>query len=125
MLPVNDSEGSYALYCLARLLLEAGSFGEAMPVFEDSLKLAAHFKAHEGLGECLLRLGDAEAAIPSLSAAVDRNRGARPRVLLAEALVAVGRAREARLVLEEALALHPGHGPARRWLHAIRKIHVQ
>ena len=118
-LPGNDSEASYALYCRARLLLEAGAFREAIPVFADSLKLAAHFKAHEGLGECQLRLGDAEAAVPSLAAAVERNRGARPRVLLAEALVAVGRARAARLVLEEALTLHPGHGPALTALAAL------
>jgi hypothetical protein len=38
---------------------------------------------------------------------------------LAEALVAVGRARAARLVLEEALTLHPGHGPALTALAAL------
>jgi tetratricopeptide (TPR) repeat protein len=79
----------------------------AEATLDESARLSPHYKTLELLGEARLLQGKVKEAIVPLAAASALTRTARAHVLLAEALLALGKARNARDHAEIALQRTP------------------
>lgn len=95
--------------------MEQRDYETATVLLRCSNQLSPHFKTLELLGECLLELGNAnfEAIVVLAAAAGLGNRPFRSYFLLARALNACGRTKEAIEKLDLALALQPDTRTAR------------
>jgi len=98
-----------AAMAAAQQLARAGRYREAQPQFERvTARDAANVEAALGLGDCLQKTGQHEAALPRYRAAMNgQGTSLAARLGLARSLVALRRLAESRDVIEEALRLHP------------------
>ena|SRR5204863_6496500 len=94
--------------------MEKCDYQSAISFFEESVRIAPHFKALELLGECKLNLKRPVEAIVPLAAAVTLGTNAfRAMYLLARALSEVSEKREALKLLDVLLQREPTFKSAR------------
>lgn len=125
-----DPELPLALNNLAMIVLDQnGDAAEAASLAEGAVRLAPEVpNFHDTLAAARSRAGQYDQAITSLTTAtrLDPN-SAKWRINLAEACIATGRIRDARLQLDEVEAGHPnGSGltePVRRQLRSVRSLY--
>lgn len=117
---MTDYDEGLHLYNDGRSAMEAGNYQLAVKKFEESIRIAPHFKTLESLGECLLLLNQFTEAIVYLAAAVGLgNKQFRPRYLLAKALSATSDVPGAIEKLQEALDINPNYQRARELLNEL------
>ncbi len=105
---------SFDKYQAGRLEMEKCNYDGAIALFEESVRIAPHFKTLELLGECKLNLRRPSEAIVPLAAAVTLGTNEfRAMYLLARALSEVGEKRDALKFLEVLLQREPTFKSAR------------
>lgn len=110
---VASKERAAELYDLGRQAFDTGDFRRCAELLRASAALEPHFKTMEVLGEALLRLGEPRESILWLAAAAGLSpKQVRSRLLLAEALEAIGEIGDARIQLAEALRVNPQYKSA-------------
>ena len=100
--------------------MNAGRHLEAIQKFEQSAALQVHYKTLQLLGECLLNVGDVQRAVVPLAAATWLTRQASAPVLLAEALLKLGRLADAERAAQQAIDIMPHYKKAQSLLEEIR-----
>jgi len=99
---------SFDKYQAGRLEMEKRNYETATVFFEESIRIAPHFKTLELLGECKLNLKrPAEAIVPLAAAVTLGTNEFRAMYLLARALSEVGEKRDALKFLEALLQREP------------------
>lgn len=121
MISISSREAALRLYEAGRSAMSKGDLKEAIGQFVESQRAAPHFKTLELLGECLLRKGEYPEAVIYLAAAAGLGTNQyRPRLLLAQALSALGEKDEAIDKLGEALTINPDYKGAKDLLEELR-----
>lgn len=116
-----SAEQAFDLYRAGRRALDAGEAAAALRHFEAAWRLREHPKTAELIGDCHLRLGQPQHAVPYLEAAVATGKAARPALLLARCLRDLGRRAEAQAAIEIAHARQPANREIQTLRDALRK----
>ena len=104
----NEYGQSFEKYEAGRVAMEKGDLDRAIELFEESVKIAPHFKTLELLGECKIEIRRPADAIVPLAAAVGLGTNAfRPMYLLAKAYSEMGARKTALSYVEKALQMNP------------------
>jgi len=116
-----DYDTSFVLYEEGRSAMEAGNVDKAVELLEKSTLLAPHYKTLELLGECMLERKEFARAVIYLAASASLGTNqARPRFLLAKALLHAEEPQAAIPKLEEALVINPDFKAARELLTTLK-----
>lgn len=105
---------SFEKYEAGRIAMEKGDLDRAIHLFEESVKIAPHFKTLELLGERQIEICRPADAIVPLAASVGLGTNAfRAMYLLAKAYTEMGERKTALSYVEKALQMNPNFKTAR------------
>jgi tetratricopeptide (TPR) repeat protein len=106
---------AYSKYCDARDALDRGDVKGAEGLLVESLKIRAHFKTHEVLGDICQWRGDHDEAFKHFASAYSLNpRSDSAATRYARALLGAGRIDDACTIIAQVLDRNPSYGPAQQ-----------